>query len=190
MKELTSWRCSRACLQLKFRPVVSFAPGWTQPCLWSNPLQCLQLKNWKKIRPRVNSPHLSWPGWNPHVGANSSQMSCFIIRYRVRALFPTVTASFNARRFDLCCCQIWNSKMICVWRSRLEALITVTREIILEKPPFLLWISLLSFFLSLLACFYYTNLLDEMHEKYVKSGRPRVNWILSIHLNLGVEIKL
>ena len=48
MKELTSWCCSRTCLQLKFRPVVSFALGWTQPCVWSNPLQCLQLKNWKK----------------------------------------------------------------------------------------------------------------------------------------------
>ena len=35
----------------------------------------------------------------------------FILRYRVRAFFPAVTASFNAHIFDWRCCHIWNSKM-------------------------------------------------------------------------------
>ena len=54
----------------------------------------------------------------------------FILRYRVLALFRAVTASFNARRFDCCCCKIWNSKTTSVWRSKLEALITVMIETI------------------------------------------------------------
>ena len=45
----------------------------------------------------------------------------FILRYRVRSHFRTVTESFNALRFDWCCSQVWSSKTACFWRSELEA---------------------------------------------------------------------
>ena len=61
----------------------------------------------------------------------------FILRYWARELFRAVTTSFNAFRFDWCCCQIWNSKTTCTWRSMLETLSTITSEIINH----ILWLS-------------------------------------------------
>ena len=39
----------------------NFVPGWTQPCVWSNLLQCLKLKNWKKnsLRGELTPPVLT-----------------------------------------------------------------------------------------------------------------------------------
>ena len=79
----------------------------------------------------------------------------FILCYWVRALCWAVTASFNALRFDYCCCQIWKSKTTWVWRSRYGALITVMRETInhmLSWETVIFFLYTIAIFLSILMC--------------------------------------
>ena len=106
----------------------------------------------------------------------------FILWYRVCALFWAVTASFNALRFDWCCCQIWNNKTTWVWRSRLGGLITekLLTTYYLEKQSFLFCIPLLYFF--------YANVWMNCMKNYSQLMSTYANGVVLVSLLLTLNI--